>query len=165
MKKQLTDEKAQELWATDLGLVDAALSVPCANQTLRATWKRLYGGDAYEARRARIKGAAVAGENHPIRKNNLGGKNHWNYNPDARTVSSQGYYRVHAPDWWTGKIHEGRVQEHNLVYAQTHGLTEIPAGHVVHHKDGNKLNNEPENLELMTRAEHARHHKLQGKSA
>jgi hypothetical protein len=29
---------------------------------------------------------------------------------------------------------------------------------IVHHKDENKKNNEPGNLELMTRAEHARHH-------
>ena len=34
-------------------------------------------------------------------------------------------------------------------------------GEVVHHDDENKHNNTPSNLVLMTRAEHARHHRLQ----
>ena len=29
---------------------------------------------------------------------------------------------------------------------------------IVHHKDENKKNNAPENLQLMTRAEHFKHH-------
>jgi hypothetical protein len=29
---------------------------------------------------------------------------------------------------------------------------------IVHHKDGNRLNNDPANLELTTRGEHTRHH-------
>jgi hypothetical protein len=33
-------------------------------------------------------------------------------------------------------------------------------GEVVHHKDGNHLNNSPENLEVMTQAEHMREHGL-----
>ena len=31
---------------------------------------------------------------------------------------------------------------------------ELSSNEVVHHKDGNKLNNDPSNLEVMTRAEH-----------
>lgn len=34
----------------------------------------------------------------------------------------------------------------------------IPKGNVIHHKDGNKLNNHPNNLQLMTKKEHAYHH-------
>lgn len=33
-------------------------------------------------------------------------------------------------------------------------------GEVVHHKDHNTLNNDPSNLEVLTRAEHARIHRL-----
>jgi len=32
---------------------------------------------------------------------------------------------------------------------------------IVHHKDGNRANNQIGNLELMTRSEHARHHALE----
>lgn len=34
----------------------------------------------------------------------------------------------------------------------------VPHGHIVHHLDGDRLNNQIENLMPMTRADHARHH-------
>lgn len=43
-----------------------------------------------------------------------------------------------------------------LVYQQHHG--EIPDGFVVHNIDGDPLNDAPENLELMSRADHMLHH-------
>jgi hypothetical protein len=45
---------------------------------------------------------------------------------------------------------------HRLVYEKHYG--EIPKGHVVHHINGNKLDNSIENLELMTLKEHVSHH-------
>lgn len=66
----------------------------------------------------------------------------------------------------TGTIHRGYkkfringidIPEHRLVWEKHNGP--IPEGYVIHHKDGNGLNNSIENLEMMTRAEHVRHHK------
>ena len=34
----------------------------------------------------------------------------------------------------------------------------IPPGHVIHHKDGRPWNNDPENLEPLTRGDHVRRH-------
>lgn len=34
----------------------------------------------------------------------------------------------------------------------------VPEGYCIHHKDHNKLNDRLDNLELMTKAEHAKHH-------
>lgn len=48
------------------------------------------------------------------------------------------------------------VREHILVWNVLHG--EVPKGHVIHHKDGDKTNNAPCNLQVVTRAEHARLH-------
>jgi len=47
--------------------------------------------------------------------------------------------------------------EHREIWTQANGP--IPAGHVVHHADGNSLNNRLENLELMSNSEHTRYHK------
>lgn len=46
--------------------------------------------------------------------------------------------------------------EHLLVYEAEFGP--IPKGHIVHHKDGNGLNNNLDNLELMTRSQHRWEH-------
>lgn len=51
--------------------------------------------------------------------------------------------------------HSGAV--HRQVYEQTHNV-KLTSNDIVHHIDGNKLNNNPDNLEVMTRAEHAAHH-------
>jgi len=44
---------------------------------------------------------------------------------------------------------------HRLVYEMTQG--EIPEGLTINHKDGNKYNNNTENLEIMTHSENAKH--------
>lgn len=44
-----------------------------------------------------------------------------------------------------------------VVWEATHG--KIPRGRVIHHRDHDKLNDAPENLECLTRAEHVRAHR------
>lgn len=41
---------------------------------------------------------------------------------------------------------------------------EIPSGYIVHHKDGNKCNNEFDNLELLSSSEHTKMHRLEDKA-
>ena len=53
---------------------------------------------------------------------------------------------------------EGKTQHiHRLQWIKYHG--EIPKGYVIHHKDGNKLNWDIKNLELLSRSEHIKEHK------
>lgn len=50
----------------------------------------------------------------------------------------------------------GTSQTYKMVYKSLFGY--IPEGHVVHHIDHKKYNNNPENLELMTIENHSSHH-------
>lgn len=49
--------------------------------------------------------------------------------------------------------------QHRLVWEAAHGRP-VPPGHVVHHRDRNKLNNDPANLEDRPRSDHSREHAL-----
>lgn len=157
MTSTLTDQIAEELFQSEWGLAHAAARVKTSHQLLKRTWLRLFGKDAYVERRKRIKGKAVEGDKHPTAK--LTKETHWNYLPDSNYVTSQGYVCIHAPDWYTGWVFGNkRALEHIIVYCKHHGLTEIPKGFIVHHKDEIKTNNVASNLELLSRAEHARLH-------
>jgi hypothetical protein len=50
-----------------------------------------------------------------------------------------------------------REQLHRLVAEYTLGR-KLAAGEVVHHKDGNVWNSNPDNLQILTRSEHQRIH-------
>lgn len=73
------------------------------------------------------------------------------------------------------KIRAARLDETSTGYRKLYGRHEhrvvaeemlgrpLAKGEVVHHKDGNKRNNDPKNLEVMTQSEHARLHITQRK--
>lgn len=67
----------------------------------------------------------------------------------SRSKDQRAFVKVTDPNVWRLRAH--------VVWESAHGA--IPAGACVHHKDRNKLNDDIENLELMSVAEHLREHR------
>lgn len=76
-------------------------------------------------------------------------------NPQASDAS-----RVEARSpYWRRKVDGRCVDNHRLVAEQMLGR-KLKRGEVVHHKNGDTTDDRPENLEVMTRREHSRLHRL-----
>lgn len=57
-----------------------------------------------------------------------------------------------------GYVKENGKHQHRVVMERILGRPLLKS-EIVHHKDRNKKNNSPENLEIMSQSEHIRHHK------
>lgn len=76
----------------------------------------------------------------------------------GRIVDPNGYVLVRVGVGHHLADVRGYVYEHRLVAERTLGRR-LMAGEVVHHRDENKQNNIPDNLEVVTRPEHNFHHR------
>lgn len=74
----------------------------------------------------------------------------------GKTIMS-GYIAVFCPEH-KNALKSGYILEHRLVASKKIGRL-IEKFEDVHHIDGNKQNNNPKNLEVMTHGEHSSHHK------
>lgn len=72
----------------------------------------------------------------------------------GRGVVSNGYRALHKPRWHNANSN-GYVKLHRYKYELISGLRLNPK-QIVHHKDGNKLNNMYYNLEVMSNVEHSK---------
>lgn len=71
-----------------------------------------------------------------------------------RIVNSAGYVQLYIPDHHLSNKN-GYVYEHRLVAEEIIGR-QLNINEIVHHRDGNKQNNSPSNLEVMSASEHTR---------
>lgn len=79
----------------------------------------------------------------------------------GRTIDKHGYVLVRAPGH-PNATRNGYIREHRLVMSQVLGRPLSPS-EVVHHKDGDKANNAPENLEIFDKNSLHLQHELKGR--
>ena len=84
---------------------------------------------------------------------------HPRWNP-ARIVASTGYVKVRVGTTHPLADSKGYCYEHRLVWTGA-GRTFDRPGVVLHHLNGDKLDNRLENLQMLLRAEHTRIHLLE----
>lgn len=77
----------------------------------------------------------------------------FNRYPDSKRQSDARYYRPHS-----GHIKKGIQYLHIEIWKDTHGVDRVPEKLVIHHVDGNPLNNAATNLECVTEKEHKQRH-------
>lgn len=107
-------------------------------------------------RKAKMHSISKSGENNPLY--GIKGENHSKYK--GIISDGKGYLMVLKPEWYTGRKGSTHVFYHSVVMCEALGITEIPKGFVVHHIDGNPLNNDISNLCLLTNSAHSKLHTL-----
>ena len=129
--------------------------------TYRKVWDfvaRNYSKEFRKQRKVANYRASRLGDLNPMR-----GKlrdSHHNYK--GVVSDGKGYLMELKPVWYTGRKGSKHVFQHSLIVCENLGLTEIPAGHCVHHCDENPQNNSFDNLVMLTMREHRLLHAFTG---
>lgn len=155
MRQDLNELVAMRLIATTATpLRSIATILNYDSVALYAWYKRMFSPAFRKMRKSNNYSVSKRGDKNPM--SGKFGDAHHNYK--GVISDKKGYHIILKPDWYTGRKRSKHVFYHHYVYCLANGLTEIPIGYDVHHKDENKLNNAIENLQLLSRSEHARLH-------
>jgi hypothetical protein len=138
---------------TEIGLKDShkriwAACPDCGKQR----WVLLRNGQP-QSKRCHPCGARVGGS---VKSAHYRGEKHWHWK-GGRHVNKNGYISVWVAEddpYASMRDKDGQVYEHRLVMAKAIGRP-LSSDETVHHRNRNKQDNRPENLELLSRKDHS----------
>lgn len=129
------------------------------NLTRKQIWRRLtslYSKEELRERKRRCYAKSKLGSKNPMYGKY--GESHHQY--IGQVSDGKGYLLILKPDWYAGRKGTKYIFYHHYVMCKHLGITEIPKGFVIHHKDFDPHNNAIENLELLSNSEHMKLHAL-----
>lgn len=118
--------------------------------------KRLAAQRRHRAKRHAEKFGPGAGDQRGRHENHARGEKNARWN-NGRMRTSQGYIAIAVADDHHLRQAHGYAYEHDLVAEEMLGR-QLKPDEVVHHRNGKRDDNRLENLEVMTRSDHAREH-------
>lgn len=166
IKRRISDGASMRMLEKEIGVSRKTLSramkrcgmrVPTKDESLSHIWENhkhprlgmkgtlcpVYGRHLSDETKEKLRKANTAANNY-----------HWS---GGRKIHSEGYVLVYDPESHLCNKH-GFVMEHRLVAEKKYGR-ELTTNDIVHHLDGNKQNNDPDNIVVLTRAEHIKIHR------
>jgi hypothetical protein len=151
----MNEALAKELYEnTQLTLEEIAKECETSYKVIWSRVAKWYTPEQRNARKRTNYRTSKLGDKNPMKGKTR--EQHQNY--IGEISDGKGYVLVLKPAWFTGRKGCKHVFLHHVVVLESMGLTELPAGHEVHHIDHNPLNNALSNLRLMTREDHAALH-------
>lgn len=143
--------KATQLYAeTDMRVEDICTTCQIGITTFYRHISPKFSKEFKSQRKRPNYSSSKVGDKNPMKGRY--GQQHPNWKGECFIKS--GYVLTLKPDWYTGKPGSKHVFLHQVEWCKAFGYTEVPRGFVLHHVDGNKLNNHPSNLMLVTPRQH-----------
>lgn len=142
---------------TDTSLQDICKEAHIEYWHIQEVLNTYYTQEFQDKRKSRMYAKSKQGIKNPM----TGKIKELHHNYKEMVEDGNGYLQCLKPDWYTGRKGSKHVFVHTVVMCEHLGLTELPKGWIIHHIDGNKQNNDINNLALITNSGHTKLHSIQ----